>query len=126
MTMTRPNALASANTLRRAGLALAAGLLASACASNTGDQINDHWQMSSIYPRVVRAASGYDPSRTATYSEYRSNQWSDFGLTLQRHILAYNPTNPFQVQSVPEEEHEWSVPPNPYAPAALNELGYVE
>lgn len=126
--MTRSNALASANPLRRAGLALAAGILASSCASNSGEQINDHWQMSSIYPRVVRAASGYDPSRTTTYSEHRSSQWSNFGLTFQRHILAYNPTNPFQSSSTPKDETEWTIPANPYADdaEALDGLGYVE
>lgn len=131
--MTRSNALASANTLRRAGLALAAGLIATACASNTGDRINDHWKIASIQPRIVRAATGYDPSRVATYSEYRSSQWSGFGLTFQRHIMAYNPTNPFQAGSTKVEEHNWTIPPNPYAdsPAeedaeALSELGYVE
>ena len=121
--MTRPNALASANNLRRAGLALAAGLIASSCASNTGDKINDHWRIASIQPRVVRAATGYDPSRIATYGEYRSQQWSGFGLTFQRHIMAYNPTHPFQVSEVESEEHEWTIPANPYADGAVDVEG---
>ncbi|MDB2577118.1 hypothetical protein N9Z54_07965 [Planctomycetota bacterium] len=139
--MTRPNALASANNLRRAGLAFAAGLLATSCASNTGDLINDHWRIASIEPRVVRAATGYDPSQVETYGEYRSSQWSAFGLTFQRHIMGFNPTNPFQAGPTQPEEHEWTVPANPYADgtngaqgedkamtdvekAALSSLGY--
>ncbi len=140
--MTRPNALASANNLRRAGLALAAGLLATSCASNTGDKINDHWRIASIQPRVVRAATGYDPSEVATYGEYRSSQWSGFGLTFQRHIMAYNPTNPFQAGPTKPDDREWTIPANPYADggddvqgedeamtevekAALSSLGYA-
>ncbi len=125
--MTRPNALASANNLRRAGLALAAGLLASSCASNTGDKINDHWRIASIQPRIVRAATGYDPSAVTTYSEYRSSQWSGFGRTFSRHIMANNPTNPFQAGEPKTKDHEWTIPANPYADSEeLSELGYVE
>ena len=116
MTTKRTNALASAKQARRSGAALAAlatALLASSCGA-TGEQINDHWNFRSVQPRIERAATGYDPSRHSTYSEYSSKQWSEFSLTLKRHLLNYNPDNPFQVAPRPAKEVVWEVPPNPY------------
>ncbi|MEM9800852.1 MAG: hypothetical protein AAGA20_11045 [Planctomycetota bacterium] len=104
-------------TKRLHALALTALAAATApsCASY-GDDINDHWNFRSVPPRVVRAIDGYDSSRDGTYGEFNARRWHEFGLTLQRHFLVYNPENPWQnpPQGVTPDLAVPEPPPNPY------------
>jgi len=94
--------------------AAAAALLFSSCVSSPS-KINDHWSNESIAPRVARVMLGYDADK---YESYRDYQWENklhIAKTAQRHLLNWNPDNPFQADDpdyyAPRPNH--SPLPNP-------------
>lgn len=94
--------------------AAATALFLSSCVSSPS-KINDHWSNQSIAPRVARVMLGYDPDM---YESYRDYQWENklhIAKTAQRHLLNWNPDNPFQADDpdyyAPRPNH--SPLPNP-------------
>lgn len=75
--------------------AAACALLFSSCVSSPS-KANDHWNNESIAPRVARVMLGYDPDVNGSYRDYQWENKLHISKTLQRHLLNWNPDNPFQ------------------------------
>jgi len=79
-------------------------LTASACAlvlsltscQSSGQHIDDHWNVRSIPPRIVRASLGYDASRDGTFLGHMGRNMSDVGLVFVRYFFNYNPDSPYR------------------------------
>ena len=80
-------------------------LCASLCSScvTDGSKMNDHWNPSSMPSRMQRTLTGYDASRDGSVTEWLASDANSIGLTLQRHLLGFNPDNPNE-----EEESTFS------------------
>ena len=84
----------------------ALALLALGCQGPAGpadspppSQINDHWSMNSIAPRMGRVFLGYNSDRNGRYIDYQWEKKRDINLTLSRHLLSWNPKNPFEPEA---------------------------
>ncbi len=91
-----------------AGLVLSS-LLAS-CRSGAGNP-DSHWNIDSVDNRIVKQFTGYRGSIDGTYLEYQRQKKNDLNLTLKRHFLGVNPTNPFQTA-----DSNLTSPNAPYGP----------
>lgn len=87
--------------------AAAAALLFSSCVS-TPSKANDHWSSQSIAPRVARVMLGYDPDSDGSYRDYQWENKLHIAKTLQRHLLNWNPDNPWQ----PDDPDYYAPRPN--------------
>jgi len=92
--------------------------LAPSCAS-WADDIDDHWSMRSLPPRMMRAATGYDASNETSYRDYAWDQKMAIELTALRHFWNHNPMNPNQ----PEVERFYG--PRPANSLAPNPWNYI-
>jgi hypothetical protein len=88
--------------------AATSALLFSSCVSSPS-KADDHWSNESIAPRVARVMLGYDPDQYDSYRDYAWENKLAISLTLQRHLLCWNPENPYQPAD-----------PDYYAPRPLN------
>ncbi len=84
-------------------LALLGALLAPGC--NAPRQVNNHWTASSVIPRAMRQATGYDQDLDGSWLDYQWEQKSQIHQTLTRHFLNWNAENPFQ-----QENPRWDAP----------------
>jgi len=84
-------------------LALAGVLLAPGC--NAPRQVNNHWTASSVVPRAMRQATGYDQDIDTSWLDYQWEQKSTINQTLMRHFVNWNAENPFQ-----DENPRWDAP----------------
>lgn len=75
---------------------LVAATLIGGCHTAPGDP-QSHWNVDSVPRRVTKAFTGYRGPRDGTYMEYQWRKKRANSLTLRRHFLNNNPTNPFQV-----------------------------
>lgn len=87
-------------------LALGLGLASTSCRSAAGDP-SSHWNADSVGPRITKHLTGYRRDVHGSYLVYQAKKKRDVNLTLRRHFLNDNPTNPFQVHD-----------PDLYAPLA--------
>lgn len=73
-------------------------LCASLCSScvTDGSKMNDHWNPASMPARMQRTFTGYDVSRDGPFMEWLQRDADSIGLTLQRHLLGFNPDNPLR------------------------------
>ena len=79
------------------GLALAPALLAAGCTSTP--TTTSHWSSNSIGPSMSRALLSYHPETDGSYRDFQWEKKQDINLTLMRHLLNYNPYNPYQPES---------------------------
>lgn len=106
-------------TLRSALLKSAALLaVASVAPSCTipGDSIDDHWNLSSVPPRVARAVLGYDATKESSYRDFAWDRKQSIELTIRRMFLNHNPMNPNQpaAESIHGPRPVNSILPNPW------------
>ena len=93
--------------------ALGAGLLASlltGCRTSAGNP-SSHWNIDSVDNRIAKHFTGYRGPIDGRYLDYQREKKKDISLTLRRHFLGNNPTNPFQV-----EDESRTRPDGPYGP----------
>jgi len=83
--------------VRPALVCLVSALAFSSCASST--QANNHWHIDSIGPRVDEAFLGHQPVDGAEYYRQVRDDMASILVTLQRHLLNDNPTNPLLPRS---------------------------
>lgn len=82
-----------------AGLAPVAGLLLSAGCASQAPYVNQHWSNRSIGPSLSRAFLSYDAETDGKYRDFAWEKKRSINLTISRHLLNYNPENPFQSES---------------------------
>ena len=90
-----------------AALALTS-LLTTGC--TTPSMERNHWEFDSVGPRVTHQFLGYQASEDGRYWERLRYDASGVGLTLRRHFLNDDPTNPMQPRSGKRTERPQ--PPN--------------
>lgn len=104
--------------LQRAALAAGGAFalaLTSAC-TTTDTLYADHWNASSVVPRMTYAFTGYDYATDGPYIEKVWQDRHDINVTLRRHFLNDNPERPFRKEVDPslyEERPPLSIWPNP-------------
>lgn len=70
--------------------------LTSACTTPAFE--NNHWHFNSVGPRMTHQFLGYRQSRDGGYSDRVSQDMSDARLTIRRHFVNDNPSNPMLPQ----------------------------
>ena len=81
--------------MKTLSLLVAAGLLlTTGCYAPR--QINNHWSASSVFPRAVRQATGYNPDVNGHWLDHQWNHKQEIHQTLYRHFLNWNESDPFQ------------------------------
>jgi len=75
--------------------AAASAFIFSGCASSPG-QAQDHWNARSVAPQISRVFLGYETDVNGSYRDYQWENKQHIAKTLQRHLLNWNPDNPFQ------------------------------
>ena len=81
-----------------------------------GRNINDHWNYGSVFPRIMRTATGFDSSKELSYKDFAWERKKANSLTIRRYFLNHNPLNPNQpkVDSYFEPRPLNSLAPNPW------------
>ena len=75
-------------------LAVAGLLLTSGCYAPR--QINNHWTASSVFPRAIRQATGFNPDLDQSWLDHQAKHKREINQTLYRHFFNWNESNPFQ------------------------------
>ena len=70
-------------------------LLGTGCQSAPGMEQN-HWNIESLTPRLGYYFFGYREDLDGTFRDHQWRQKKDINLTIRRHLLNNNPTNPFE------------------------------
>ncbi|MCB9915682.1 MAG: hypothetical protein H6828_11115 [Planctomycetes bacterium] len=73
----------------------AAALLVTSCVSSPS-AAHEHWSSRSVAPQMSRVLLGYDPDTDGEYLDYQWENKLHIAKTMQRHLLNWNPDNPFQ------------------------------
>jgi hypothetical protein len=91
---------------------LVAGLIG---CSSTPDAHEDHWNTRSVGPRAFYAATGYKADRDGSYKDFQYEQKRSINLTMRKHALNLDPSNPFQKapKSYMQERPPHSLLPDP-------------
>jgi hypothetical protein len=96
-----------------AGLCALAALSLGACRTPTLQQSN-HWRIDSIGPRVSYHFFGYVGERDGPVGGYEKRELKSIGLTLRRHLLNDNPSNPLQRSGLGRTDWRPSQKPPPW------------
>ena len=82
--------------MKRSLALLLTGALCASCIATDGSKMDDHWSIRSVPGRMQRTLTSYDPSRDGSSLDWAANEASATWLTIERHLLGYNPTNPLR------------------------------
>jgi len=100
-------------------LLLGISLVLGACASSNPDYAS-HWNAGFAGESAEHAFTGYDVDMDGTRFEYESNGAADLALTIRRHVMNDDPSNPLQMR------RGWGDPENPYnMTAGIADAGYL-
>lgn len=97
-------------------LPLALVAVSAGCASQA-PYVNKHWSAHSVGPRMSRAFLSYNAETDGSYRDFQWRKKKAINLTLSRHLLNYNPENPFQAEdeSFYEPRPIHSILPRPHS-----------
>ena len=76
---------------------LVSALALSSCSSSP--QANNHWHIDSVGPRVEQTFFGHQTQSGGELAGYVGQDFGSIGVTLKRHLMHDNPSNPLLPQS---------------------------
>ncbi|MAB78951.1 MAG: hypothetical protein CMJ89_06290 [Planctomycetes bacterium] len=80
----------------RLRLLLGSVVLTAVGCQSSSPELDNHWNIESVGPRVFRHLTGYREDLDGDFPSFQYGQKKDINLTLRRHFLNNNPKNPMQ------------------------------